>query len=372
MRPPYAIVVGAGIAGAAAAYQLHQLGWNVDVLEAEAEVGGNLRSAKINHVNYEPHGPHVFHTNDYDVWRLVEDHCPLSDYRHHVKATLPDGRLVEWPLRFYELRNLPEWPVICDELSGLHEPIADNFEDYAVQLMGPTLYEWFCEGYTRKQWGVEPRQLSASFAPKRLVIRRDSDPGMFRDRRQGYPKSGRWQDLVESLLKYASVYTGKQIRLNDLDGADGYVITAPLDDFLGADQLPWRGVHTRFTHFPAERAASVRLDAPVVNDSRMIVPWTRMIETRQMVLPEHPAVIHGTVIGYEYPGADGVKHYPLDDVAGLNRARHQELVRQLRDVNPRAVLAGRLANYVYIDIDQAIRQGLNAARQLDGKNKKRE
>jgi UDP-galactopyranose mutase len=75
----------------------------------------------------------------------------------------------------------------------------------------------------------------------------------------------------------------------------------------------------------------------------------------------------GSVTGREYPGAPA-RHYPVDDVAGENRARHRELAGQVRKQVPAAVLAGRLANYVYIDIDQAIMQGLNAARKIAGES----
>jgi UDP-galactopyranose mutase len=57
----------------------------------------------------------------------------------------------------------------------------------------------------------------------------------------------------------------------------------------------------------------------------------------------------------------------VDDAAGENRARHRDLVKQVREQVPDAVLAGRLATYSYIDMDQAVMQGLNAARKIAGK-----
>lgn len=74
----------------------------------------------------------------------------------------------------------------------------------------------------------------------------------------------------------------------------------------------------------------------------------------------------GSVTGREYPGAPA-RHYPVDDAAGENRARHRDLVKQVRKQVPDAVLAGRLATYSYIDMDQAAMQGLNAARKIAGK-----
>lgn len=363
MRQRHAIVVGAGITGAVAAFKLKGLGWRVTVYEAQSRVGGQLRTETINGMLYEPHGPHIFHTNSVEAYQLVQPF--LNDYQHHVLTTLPDGeRHVTWPLQVGELELLSEWPRIKDELNGcLAKPTATNFEDYAVQLMGPTLYEWFCEGYTRKQWGVEPRQLSARFAPKRLDLRTDGDRRMFRDKYQGYAYSG-WETIVESLLTgaEAEVVLGAELTARTLPHADGYVVTAPLDQFIGAGAaLPWRGVHTEVRYYPG---SATRLPAPVVNDPRPEVPYTRLVETRQMTYPHVNQAPMGTTVVAEFPTV-GVRHYPIDDADGENRWYWRHLASKLAKLIPTAIIAGRLANYVYIDMDQAIMQGLNAARSLD-------
>ena len=35
-------------------------------------------------------------------------------------------------------------------------PEPANFEEQALSMIGPELYEAFFRGYTRKQWGLEP------------------------------------------------------------------------------------------------------------------------------------------------------------------------------------------------------------------------
>jgi UDP-galactopyranose mutase len=52
------------------------------------------------------------------------------------------------------------------------------------------------------------------------------------------------------------------------------------------------------------------------------------------------------------------------DVDGHHRRWNKALQDELVKVLPTAVTAGRLANYVYIDMDQAIIQGLNAGRKI--------
>jgi len=312
-------------------------------------------------VPYEPHGPHIFHTGNGEAFGLVDANCDLNSYEHHVITVAgPERHHLTWPLQRGELEALPEWPRIRDELDGLPaKPSRASFEAYATGIMGRTLYEWCCYGYTVKQWGCEPRLLSAGFAPKRLDLRRDGDRRMFRDPWQGWCEGG-WHTLVENLLKGAEVELGCRVSVHSLPLADAYVITAPLDEFLGADPLPWRGVRTEFTY---RDPAGDPLPAAVVNYPDPDVPFTRMVETRQMSLK---VAACGSVTGREYPGAPA-RHYPVDDLAGENRARHRDLAAQVRKQVPNAVLAGRLATYAYIDMDQAIMQGLNAARKITGK-----
>ena len=351
-------VIGAGITGAAAAWYLTRHGWQAVVYEAQPWAGGQLRAGFIGGVPYEPHGPHIFHTGSDEAWNLVRGNCRVNSYRHEVKTIAgPRGHVLSWPLQAGELRELPEWPQISAELDARpSRPGRGDFESYAVDLMGKTLYEWCCYGYTLKQWGTEPRLLSASFAPKRLDLRFDGITKMFRDPYEGWCEGG-WHTLVENLLTGIDTYLGRKITLTSLPSADAWIITAPLDEFLGADPLPWRGVTTEF-HYQ-DSPGSV-LPAAVVNYPGADVPYTRRTETRQM---SQTAPERGTVIACEYPGA-AARHYPVDDAAGENRARHRDLVRQLKQAVPLAVPAGRLATYTYIDMDQAIVQGFNAARKV--------
>jgi len=365
MRNKTCVVVGAGLAGATAAWKIDMHpDWTVKVYEAMPEVGGQLRMATLNRIPYEPHGPHIFHTDNLDAFMALGKHGALNTYQHHVLSELPDGRRFTWPLQKSELKNIPEWRQIAAELDNrpLH-PTGSDFETYAVSLMGRTLYEWFCEGYTMKQWGMDPRRLSSSFAPKRLDLRIDDDRRMFRNKWQGWMPGG-FQQVVESMLAGIEIQLGQLITFSNLPDADAYVITSPLDTFLERDgMLPWRGVRSVATYYNDHLR---HLAAPVVNRPDPHVPFTREVDTSQMAW--HDATKrkgNGTIIVREYPGAP-VKHYPVDDAAGENRSAWREMRQLVSELLPTAVLAGRLATYTYIDMDAAITQGLNAARRVLG------
>lgn len=352
------VVVGAGLAGATAAQVISRHpDWQVEVYEAASRVGGNLRADGIDGVLYEPFGPHIFHTESAMAWQFVNMHAVMIPYQHTVKSQLADGRVLSWPPQVEELRELPEWRRIAAELDDRPaHPSALNFESYAIEVMGATLYRWFCEDYTRKQWATDPHLLSSRFAPKRIDLRTDGDRRLFRDQKQGWVLGG-FHRLVERLLVNIPVHLGQQLTLSTLPVADAYVITAPLDDFLGEEPLPWRGIRTEATYYPG--VETFKLPAPVVNRPGMEVPWTREVETKQMA----GQGVLGTIITREYPGAES-RYYPVDDVAGENRARWRELRDELKWHLPNAELAGRLANYVYIDMDQAIVQAIHAAQRV--------
>jgi UDP-galactopyranose mutase len=183
---------------------------------------------------------------------------------------------------------------------------------------------------------------------------------MFRDKWQGWCDDG-WQSLTHDLLANAGLRLGVKVTHQNLPSADAYVITAPLDEFLGEPSLPWRGVRLVTDYSPAP-ARGFSMRAPVVNTPSVNEPYTRVIEFDQFhSKPKLGAT--GTLLCHEYPGA-AARHYPVDDVAGENRAQHRELAGKLKAELPNAVLAGRLANYVYIDIDQAVVQGIHAARRV--------
>jgi UDP-galactopyranose mutase len=352
------VVVGAGLTGATAAQLVSQHpDWTVEVYEASPHVGGNLRSSSIGNVIYEPYGPHIFHTESALAWQWVNRFAVVLPYIHTVKSQLSDGRLLSWPPQVEELKELPEWQQIAAELDDRPaQPSAPDFERYAIEVMGATLYSWFCEEYTRKQWGTDPHLLSSRFAPKRIDLRTDGDRRLFRDQRQGWVLGG-FQTLVERLLAGVPVHLGVPMTLSTLPSADAYVITAPLDDFLGEEPLPWRGIRTEATYYPGMER--FKLAAPVVNRPGAEVPWTRETETKQMA----GQGVLGTIITREYPGAES-RYYPVDDVAGENRARWRELRDELQRHLPNAQLAGRLATYTYIDMDQAIIQAVHAAQRV--------
>lgn len=267
---------------------------------------------------------------------------------------------ITWPLQLEELAQLSAWKQIEQDIRSLpSEPDFTNFETYAISIMGATLYELFIYPYTKKHWGVEPRLLSSSFAPKRIDLRSDGVTPIFKDKWQGWPEGG-WTRVIEGMLTEfpINIVLGRKDSSSSIawEDYDAVVVTAPLDEFLDLEKLPWRGVQVEHHFLPQ---AGFSLQAGQVNHPGLDQPYTRRTETKWM---SGQFDVTGTIVTYEFP-TDQLKHYPVDDADGNNRTYANQLKLKLKSMHPNAVIAGRLANYVYINTDQAIMQGLNAADQ---------
>lgn len=358
------VILGAGLTGATAAWELARHGYRVRVYEQADVVGGQVRTEWLRGIPYEPHGAHIFHTVDSRIWRLVTGLVSFTPYRHRVAIRLDDITL-SWPLQVSELSSLRMWDRIQQELNELPKtPDTSNFATYCASLLGRSLYEMCVQNYTRKQWGREPDRLSASMARKRVELRRDGYRYLFRDPYQGWPRRG-YTSLVEALLDGSRVMLGHRITAPELAKVtalrEPVIVTAALDDFFCGElgDLEWRGVRLSAELLPSVRLAQ---SAMVVNVPDASVPWTRTVETKWAAEELHGSL--GTIVMREYPGA-AARHYPVPDNQGANRAR-QRAYEQRAAINERNPLyiAGRLATYSYINMDQAIRQGLNAARRV--------
>ncbi|MBA2638367.1 MAG: FAD-dependent oxidoreductase [Solirubrobacterales bacterium] len=366
---PRILVVGAGLTGCTLAHALARQGVATTLLERGPVPGGLIRSEHLEGVLYEPHGSHIFHTDDEEVWALANSMTPFRPYRHRVDI-LVEGKLLNWPILLRDIEAQSRSQEIRAQLEARRgvdpESRADagNFEEWCLDLMGPILYERYVKPYTQKQWGRPPRELSARWAPRRVSVRFDDDPYLFGDSFQGWPAGPNgYTDLIDGLLDHEliEVRTGAEATLASLPAvdraveSDAIVLTCPLDAFsgVGLGELGWRGIHVASIHVPHVDLAQ---GAMVVNYPGLEYPFIRIHETKHASGQR----CAGTVLGFEFPGAPS-RSYPIESEA--NRAlntRYQNLVRE-RLGPGRTFFAGRLANYVYIDMDDCMREALDVA-----------
>jgi UDP-galactopyranose mutase len=366
------LVVGAGLTGCTLAHRLAREGVESLLLERAEVPGGLIRSEHLEGVLYEPHGSHIFHTEDEEVWELANRMTPFRPYRHRVDIVV-EGKVLNWPILLSDIDAQSRSEEIKAELEERRdvEPearaAAANFEEWCLDLMGPILYERYIKPYTEKQWGRPARELSAQWAPRRVSVRWNNDPYLFPDPFQGWPAGPNgYTDIIDGLLDdpLIQLRTGVDVTLEDVDRhareaeADLIVLTCPLDVFAGErfGRLDWRGIIVRSVHVPHVEYAQ---GAMVVNYAALEYPFIRIHETKHASGQQ----CEGTVLGFEFTGAP-TRYYPIE--TDRNRSlndRYQDYLREQIGAR-RTFFAGRLANYVYIDMDDCMRQALDAAKEM--------
>ena len=147
-----AVVVGAGVAGLSAAWQLAREGWDITVVELEDTVGGLARSFYYDNFIFDI-GPHRFHTDDQVVIEFIEE--VLGDDKiiiDRASGVFFDGRYLDWPLAFSSIFKMPLRVMLgaSFDLFFRSKPKGDSFEQYILGRYGRTLYNHFFKHFTEK------------------------------------------------------------------------------------------------------------------------------------------------------------------------------------------------------------------------------
>jgi protoporphyrinogen oxidase len=171
------VILGAGPAGLAAALELAEAGVNTTLIEREAIVGGNAASFELNGINVD-YGSHRLHpASDPSVLKRIRDLLgdELLTRPRHGRIRLM-GRWIHFPLRPVDLflRSNPKFSIgVAFDLVRkiLPKPKPTEKQNFATILhggLGNTICKEFYFPYAKKIWGLEPTELSAIQARKRV------------------------------------------------------------------------------------------------------------------------------------------------------------------------------------------------------------
>ena len=367
-RKPYDyLVVGAGFAGSVIAERLaSQHGARILLIDRRPHIGGNAYDEKDEAgILYHKYGPHIFHTNSEMVVDYLSQFTEWRPYEHRVRAHVRDQD-VPIPINRTTLNMLFGLDLKTDAeaaeyLASRAEPV-DNIEtseDVVVNAVGRELYELFFQGYTRKQWGLDPSQLDKQVT-SRIPTRTNTDDRYFTDKFQAMPLHG-YTAMFENMLDQPLIDRQLGTDFRDLKDrafelADHIVYTGPIDEYFDFrfGKLPYRSL--KFDHRTLDEEQ--HQDVAVVNYPDPKVPYTRISEYKHLTGQKHPQ----TTITYEYPAAEGDPYYPIP------REENQALYKRyeaLADETDDVTFVGRLATYRYYNMDQIVGQALATFRRMD-------
>lgn len=347
------VVVGSGITGATIARQLAHAGRDVVVIERRSHLGGNVHDTVHNSgIRIHSYGPHYFRTNSDRIWAFVNRFSEFHPYRPIVYSWM-DGQHVTWPLNKSYLASAvgSTWePARCDTPS--------NFEEACLAMMPRVVYEKFVRGYTIKQWGVDPTLLGKDLAG-RFEVREDDEQFFSSHTHQGIPLNG-YSAFMSNMLEGIPQVLDCDYLVDR--GAIGHqkklIFTGPIDEFFGYElgKLKYRAQRRVHEYFPEK--TTVQPVGQVNNPGLENGAFIRTLEWRHMMPDTDSSSVVGTVITREYPFTPQDSHeyeYPFPDE--WNHSLYAQYRARAAAV-PDTLICGRLGEYRYFDMDQAIARAL--------------
>lgn len=347
------LIVGAGYAGSVMAERLaRDAGKKVLLCDVRPHIAGNAYDhPDAAGVLVHRYGPHIFHTNSREIFEYLSQFTEWRPYEHRVRASI-DGKLYPIPINLDTINQLYGLNLDSAGLekffASVREPVSDirTSEDVVVNTVGRELYEKFFRGYTRKQWGLDPSELSSQVTA-RIPTRTNRDDRYFTDAHQQMPLHG-FTRMFENMLDHENIalQLGTDYReIKDSVPHREMIYTGPIDEFFDYryGKLPYRSLE--FRHETHDR--EVFQDAPVVNYPDEKIAHTRITEFKYLTGQKHEK----TSVVYEYPQAEGDPYYPIPrpQNAEIN-AKYQALVNDTSGL----YFVGRLASYKYYNMDQVV------------------
>ncbi|RVT46985.1 UDP-galactopyranose mutase [Rheinheimera sediminis] len=372
-----AIVIGAGISGAVMAEQMaSKLGWKVLVLEQREYLGGNC----FDHLDEEgvlihKYGPHLFHTDKQRVWDYLSQFTEWRPYEHRVLSQI-DGQLLPIPFNLTSIRKSFAAPVAEAMIQVLQERFGEGArvpilqlrqeQDPLLQQLAEFIYQRAFVNYTSKQWGVGPEAISPAVTARVPVVVSEDDR-YFTDPWQAVPLHG-YTAMISNMLSHPGIdlqlsspmhtrvqldWNARQILLDEQPFEGPLIYCGMIDQLLpdSAVVLPYRSLRFEHKHLKQKWFQP----ATTVNYPNEHA-YTRITEFKHITGQDHT----GTSITYEYPcdykPEQGLEpYYPI--FTELAQQQYQQCVAQLHQF-PQIVALGRLAEYRYFDMDDAVDNAL--------------
>ncbi len=374
-------IVGAGLSGSVIAENYANiLSQSSLIIERRYHIGGNC----FDYIDAETgirvslFGAHLFHTKHSRVWKYVQRFGEWVPYEHRVLG-LVNGKHVPIPvtidtvntlfdLNITDSQQMDEWLKneqisLVDEDGKNHprEPI--NSEEVALARVGPRLYDLIFKPYTYKQWAKYPAELGPEVL-SRIPFRNNFDGRYFSDQYQALPKNG-YTSLFEKMLDSPLITVVKNTDYFDVKDrlkCKRLYYTGPIDTYFA--ELQWPKLEYRslsFERVVQHDTPGYFQPAPVVNYPQANdvdgnpVDYTRIVEYKHLL----NQTSNHTIYFIERSKDGGEPYYPVPNNENKELyKKYQEMAQKEEGVT----FVGRLANYKYFNMDDAI---LNALELFD-------
>lgn len=358
------LIVGAGFTGAVIGRELAEQGHQVRIIDSRSHVAGNCYSERDEKTGIMVHtyGPHIFHTDNQEVWEYLNRFAEMMPYVNRVKTTVK-GKVFSLPINLHTINQFFDTTCSPSEARALIESKSDQsisdpqtFEEQALRFVGKELYEAFFKGYTIKQWGMSPAELPASIL-KRLPVRFNYDDNYFSHKYQGMPREG-YTPIVANILNHPNIHVELEHHYQESDshGIDHLFFTGPIDSWYGYrfGRLGYRTLDFEKFHTDDDFQGTA-----VMNYGEEFVPFTRITDHKYFAPWEQH---EGSVCYREFSRTctpDDTPYYPIRQMGEMELLnKYLTLAEQEKNIS----FAGRLGTYRYLDMDVTIAEALTMAR----------
>lgn len=359
------LIVGAGPVGCTVAEVLSKRSYKIEILETRNHIGGNCYDYFNEYgVLVHKYGPHYFRTNNFKVFKYLSKFTKWIPGKYRVNSFV-DKNFYDFPINLNTINKFYNKTFTSKEAEKFLKKISkkekfkkNNFQTYLISKIGRKLYEKFYKNYTIKQWGVKPTYINESVA-KRIPIRFTKNKDYIEAKLKLMPKYG-FTKMFDKMLNHKNIkYSLKKkykFSDKDLDKYNSIIFTGPIDAFFNFKhgKLGWRSLKFNFTTYKKKYyQRCVQINYP--NDYK----FTRKVEYKHVTLQKS----NFTTISKEYPTSSGDPYYPLSTKKDKQLYKIYEKEKIFYEKKG-VYFAGRLAEYKYINTDQAIEIGLSLAKKI--------
>lgn len=374
------LVVGCGLSGGVIARHLAEQGKRVMIWERRDHIGGNMYDYVDEHdFLVQKYGPHTFHTKVKHLYDYMCRYEQWEPYRLTCGAVW-DGQYTPTPFNFTTIDTF----YAPEEAKKLKAKLQSAFQgretatvvevlehpDEDIRGYAQFLFENDYAPYTAKQWGVDPSEIDPSVL-KRVPLRFSYNVGYFDDAYEVMPKHS-FTHFFENLLDHPNIRVELGVEaLNHLkvEGnsllLDGekldipVIYTGALDELFDGiyGQLPYRSVSFDWRY---EEKDSLQ-DAPVVAYPKE-PDFTRITEYKKLPVQNKTGTSYAVETSLPYKEGEKMEpYYPV-----LTEASQQQYAqyKALADRIPNLICCGRLADFKYYNMDQALERALAICSQL--------
>lgn len=351
------IIVGAGLFGSVFAENAKKVNKKILVIDQRSHIGGNCYTENIDGINVHKYGPHIFHTNNLEVWNYIRQFANFNHYTHRVKASYQD-QIFSLPINLFTMHQLWGVTTPSEALVKLHSvrtPIDNpkNMEEWCLANLGKEIYEKFFLGYSSKHWRKSPKELPASII-KRLPVRFDFNDNYFNDKYQGIPIGG-YTQIFEKMLDGIEVKLNTEFEDDWRKYAKKLVFTGRPDQLLNYKY----GELTYLTlKFEEQKVIGDYQGVAQMNYTTSDIPYTRCVEHKHFEFSnqEHSIITHEYPVDW-FKGATPYYPVPTESSDVLHK-KYMEEILAFGDI----IGGGRLFNHVYLDMHQVIASAMSLAK----------